>query len=320
MAPTPSPTATALSEPSSTLSDRVAPAAMIIGGAAFIIAVLHMLQAYLTSELRHKCSRGAIGARHKFTKVQFCTGYINVYYPRVKLNCQVILTQRFRDGVDRQKSLPNFQLLRADGEHGWADVANVREEYLPLGFFDVFYGSDVFQKGRKPVKVYKLGFAALLNWYWYLWKNPRYTPRTVRASWANILTCLDVRPHKELCERELELADVIPSGIDHPIQTTTLSNIGIMCFVLGMEVTKCDRITGTIYARNEYATLETLETGSPGMPKVVTLQGDIIGLRGLVTLPTALELLEVAARANGLVHSVRGHTSAGHSSNSLGHE
>src|ERR1700738_2315621 len=85
----------------------------------------------------------------------------------------------------------------------------------------------------EAVKVYQLPFAEKLEWCSYLWNNPRSPRITTRTSWANLLECLDVDPRSLVKGRQQ--ADVIPTLMDGPMQSTTLSNLGLWCFILGMK-------------------------------------------------------------------------------------
>jgi len=298
-----------------TLSDRVALAAIVVGGAAFIIAFLQMFYQYLSSDYRDKCSTGAIGGWKRYTRGRWNYGNwrMDITYPRIVLDCDKLLSQRVEEDVIRQRQLPHLMPLLALEGYAWFDVTFIKTGQY--GFWTVWRNNAVLTRRRSDkksdpesanrveydvVKAYQLPVLAMIEWFRYLLRHRRYKPERVRASWANIITCMGVGPTKALCA-DIQRADLIPSGLDAPLQTTTLANIGIICFILGMKLVKFDLDEGVIEARNKFAVLATRDHNLPGVGKIITLEGDIESLRHVVTQPNGPELFEVAAAANGLL-------------------
>ena len=139
---------------------------------------------------------------------------------------------------------------------------------------------DVEDKMR--LQVYRLMFHSLqlFEWIRFLWKHPRRRWIPARASWANMLECLDLEP--QMLITKMQRADVIPGVLDAPYQNTTLINIGLWCFVLGMKELNIDVTKGTIQARNSYASLLTTQQPVPGVSKVIHIEGNLERLEAMV--------------------------------------
>ena len=237
---------------SDNLSDRVAMAALILGGGAFVIAFLQMIYQYVTSTLRDKTSRGAIGVWHKFVKTTFDlrSWRLRVLYPEVTLNIQEVLDARECEDYHVRRLLKPLQ----EKNYMWVDIPGALAK---TPFIHVSHSGWAFQRpgtNEPPselniVKCYELPIARMIEWFRFLWKNPRHTTVPARASWANMLECLDVDPHA-VCTR-MQLADIIPGVLDAPYQNTTLINIGLWCFVLGMK--DLNLILRTVRLRHEIA-------------------------------------------------------------------
>ena len=288
----------------SSLSDRVAIAAAVLAAAAFIIAFLQLVYAYWTSDLRAKCSSGGIGGWNLYTKTNWelhgCIWTARVVYPQIDLRVETILRERF----SAELHLPTFKSLPPG--YGWADRSYF-ENANELGFWHIWYGTSVFNDGDENfVKVFDLPWRAQIHWFLYLYKNPREEFGGARASWANLLACLRVVPatSKGLVLSR-QRADVIPAGMDAPLQTTTLANMGLLCFLLGLKYVTIDINKGTIFARNDLARIRTSNLNIPGAENVVTFEGDIDSLRGRCAQPATSELVEAASWANGKLEFIK---------------
>lgn len=292
----------------SSLSDRVAVAAAVLAAAAFAVGFLQLIYAYWTSELRSKCSSGGIGGWHIYSKTNWelhgCIWTARVVYPEIDLRLEKLLEARYKADRERDLSLPHFDSLGPG--YGWADRSyfdNANE----LGFWHVWHETSVFNDpDNKFVTLSQLPLRARLEWIWYLIKHPRRRFLSSRASWANLLACFKVIPGKsKTLVLSQQRADVIPNQLDAPLQTTSLANMGLLCFLLGMKDVTIDVLAGTIFAHNRFARVTTLSLNIPGATKVVTLEGDIDGLRGMTTQPSIGELWEAAAWTNGKFEFVK---------------
>jgi hypothetical protein len=156
------------------------------------------------------------------------------------------------------------------------------------------------------VSLYDLPLRAKMMWIIYLAIHPRTRHAHARASWANILDCLGVKAEAaaSLVVRA-QRADSIPSVLDAPVQITTLANFALICFILGMKDVKIGTEEGTINARNEFARIFTINQNVPGVAAVISLEGDLDGLRGLVAQPSTRELIVSSAITNGRLNLVR---------------
>src|SRR5271156_6643787 len=74
-------------------SDKVAFAALILSAGAFVMVCLQVIYEYSASNLRDKCSTGAIGGWHRYMK----TGWdvrswsLRIMYPQVNLGIKEVL-------------------------------------------------------------------------------------------------------------------------------------------------------------------------------------------------------------------------------------
>jgi len=132
----------------------------------------------------------------------------------------------------RRARLPRLSLLLVSGAYGWSDRSNFSRNE-PFGFWDMYHGGDVFVRTetRQVANVYHLPVRVQLEWFLYLLRHPRDQQLEARASWANILNCLGAYSAKSLLKHSRR-ADIIPSALDAPPQTTSLHNIGIITMVL----------------------------------------------------------------------------------------
>jgi hypothetical protein len=287
-------------------TDEVAIAALVLGAAAFVIAFLQVVIAYVTSSpAREKCSRGAIGGWQQYVQTgwDLLNWRLHVVYPHVDLSVSSLLAERQSDELGQQLLFPD--LLRLD-QYGWRDVSQCDERY-ELKWWHIWYGSSAFVKRGKVVTILGLCTENRVRWVKYLWEHRwRYRPLWTRASWANMIECFGVNPTlaKGLILRK-ERADIIPSCLDAPVQTTTLANIGLCCFVLGLREVDIDVATGKISAKNEYAAMSTLEPQGPGVPRLIGLSGDLESLRANISKPLTSELNTAAATANGKSDYIR---------------
>jgi hypothetical protein len=200
----------------SNYSDRMALAAVVIAVLAFFISILQTLIAYLTSQLRDKCSQGAIGGWQKYSKTgwDFWNYRLRVLYPQVDLDCLTILTVRRKLSVQLSNHSPHFQkFIKGSPGMGWADMLHCddRDHLKP---WHIWYGTNVLYQERgsqtKAVSLFQLPYRAQIEWVLFLYRiggRQRYIP--ARASWANVISCLGTCPSPDLVQRR-ELADIIP--------------------------------------------------------------------------------------------------------------
>ena len=287
-------------------SDKLALAAVVIAVFAFFISFLQTVIAYLASQVRDKCSRGAIGGWQKFSKTRwdFWNYRLRVLYPQIDFDCLSILQYRRLTDLMRQKALSTYfpAYVKSKGA-GWMDMMHC-DDRDSLRFWHIWYGTNVLGIGTKAVTFFHLPFRAKLEWFMFLYRyGGRQNTVPARASWANVIACMGTQPTKGLVRR-LELADIIPNRLDAPWQTTSLSNVGLLCFVLGMKHVNVNIQEGTITAHNEYASLTTTKVKVPGMPLMVTLSGDLDNLRASLAKPITQNLVSVARTANGMIDFV----------------
>jgi hypothetical protein len=126
-----------------------------------------------------------------------------------------------------------------------------------------------------------------------------------RATWANMISCFDLPANqaKDLRIGE-ELATGIPSSIDAPWQRTSLANIALCAFVLGLREVDINTKEGVITARNEHASITSMPANIPGIPYLVALQGDLDSLAHDVRQAKPSILKSVAYRAKGFIDFV----------------
>jgi len=291
--------------------EPVALAAIIVAGVALIVCLMQVFLTYRPSlPERSKCSHGALGGWEMYLKTRrhWWKGTTSVRYPVVQLNCTAILFCRALAGYSKQE-VKTLQQLSSSPQYGWADRKHCKVG--DLGFWHVWSGSNFFfGPGQKPITVFQLpSWRGKVEWLKYIITHKRQHPVRALASWANLISCFGVQPSeaKQLLLGH-ETADIISHEMDAPWQTTTLSNIGICCFALGFRDVKINLSEGTISARNEYAAIETAQTAVLGLPRVVTISGDLDSLRAAVAKPTTASLIAAALRANGMIDWINFYT------------
>lgn len=227
-----------------------------------------------------------------------------VEYPQVDLNVWHVLEARYLAEITLDKELSQFKSLMLTGGYKWKHNQSPEADDR-LRFFDVWHGTKVFRRAddNEIVTFFQLPWRAKSEWLIYIWKHPRRKIMTARASWANMLSCLGVQPSRELILRK-QRADVIPTGMDAPMQSTTLRSIAVWCYLLGMKNVQFDTPNATIKARNKYANIVTTNQTVPGVANVISLEGDLDGLRRSIIQASTAELFEVITRAIGLLDFV----------------
>lgn len=297
--------------PDAVFSDKVALAALVLGGGAFVIAFLQMFYQYLTTSLRDKCSSGAIGEWQHFARTgwDFANWRPRIEYPLVALDPWWVLRERGRAESSLIKELTKITELKKSGRYEWTQSDSPDD----FGLLQVWHGTKVLRDchNDKVVKLFQLRWEAQYQWLKYLRKYPRRKLMIARASWANMLFCLGVTPWKEPdLKIKLQRADIIPAGMDNPLQSTSLGSIKTWCFLLGMKDVKIDDAKATITARNKYAALGTINQNIPGVTNVISLEGDLDGLQTSIFQASTSELFRIMARARGLIDFVAFQVSA----------
>lgn len=314
MTPTPEATGNVSLTPATASSDafsnEVALAALVLGGGAFVIAFLQMVYQYLTSNLRDKCSSGAIGGWQKYmsTGWDVLNWRPRIEYPQIQLNPWYFLNERHLAEVAVAEELSHFEDLISQSlavdRYRWIDPTTRNESPR---VWDVWYpGHALVTPGFGYVSVFQLPFRAKLLWLRFLWKHPRPDQSIVRASWANMFTCLGIAPSKSLVIRK-QRADVIPSAMDAPLQNTDLSTVLQWCYLLGLKNIHIDWTEATISTESIYANITTTNLKVPGLAKVISLDGDLDNLRNRVSWATSGELRNVIEMARGRLFYVTLH-------------
>jgi len=280
--------------------------ALIIAIAAFIISFVQTFLQFLTSSsVREKTSRGALGGWHVYsnTSWDFSTFRLRVTYPVVELDCFKILELR-------QEYEAKLNKLCKDTDYQWEDYSLHKDRKVRA--WHVWHGTSVLTNVKdNPVTAFALFLRplALFEWISFLfragWRERVAFATGARASWANMISCLNLpaRQAKKLINRH-ELATVIPSAIDAPWQRTSLANIALCSFVLGLSSVEIDIDKGIITARNEHASITSMEANIPGVPYLVALQGDLDSLAKNVRQASPEILRSVAYRAKGFIDFV----------------
>jgi hypothetical protein len=286
--------------------------ALVIAIAAFVISFLQTFLAFLTSSgSREKTSRGALGSWHIYSKTSwdFSTARLRVVYPVVNLDCFKILELREK----YEKLFDEFKAFDHLGYHRgylWNDCWGYRDR--KLRWWHIWHGSLVLaDEHGDPVNIFALLFQplALFEWmsFWFrLGERERVAfAMGARATWANMISCFDLPANqaKDLITTH-ELATGIPSSIDAPWQRTSLANIALIAFVLGLREVDINTKEGIITARNEHAGITSMPANIPGIPYLVALQGDLDSLAHDVRQAKPAILKSVAYRAKGFIDFV----------------
>jgi len=262
-----------------------------------------MFYQYLTTNLRDKCSTGAIGGWQHFTKTgwDFINWRPRVEYPIVDLRVFKVLAQRHEAETSLILELPKITELTQSKRYKWTQPESIDE----CGILVVWHGRHILKDNDRAghVKFFQLPWKAQFEWFKYLWKHPRHKPMVARASWANMLVCLGVAPQKPR-DLKRQRADIIPAGMDNPLQSTSLGDIMVWCFLLGMKNVDYNDSNATITARGKYAALRTLNQNIPGITNVISLEGDLDGLRRSVIQASTPELYRLMYMARGWVDFV----------------
>jgi hypothetical protein len=257
--------------------------ALVIAIAAFVISFLQTFLAFLTSSAScDKCSRGALGGWHIYTKTgwDFSTSRLQVTYPRVNIDCFEILKLSEEYNVNYFDQFPALNDFGYQRGYRWDDRWDHRKKKLRR--WHIWHGTVVLaDQFGDPVSIFSLCLQpfALFEWisFWYRMSGTGRervgSPMGARATWANMISCFDV-PASQAKKLILgqELAAGIPSSIDAPAQLTSLANVALCAFILGLRDVDIDLKKGSITAQNEHASITSMETNIPGIPYFVTLQ------------------------------------------------
>ncbi|KAH8750276.1 hypothetical protein F5883DRAFT_224590 [Diaporthe sp. PMI_573] len=109
-----------------------------------------------------------------------------------------------------------------------------------------------------------------LKWFYYCVSHGRANETTPRATWAQLLTLLNVDPTNMKPSRRLVDANCIPSSLDVPAQKVKLADLGCFAFCLGFRHVNIDTEARQILATGEIGTITT--ESMPGFGAVVRLQ------------------------------------------------
>ncbi|KAK6541505.1 hypothetical protein TWF694_007313 [Orbilia ellipsospora] len=273
------------------LQDTTALSALLIACIALIVAFLQVFQQYLTSIQRDKCQNGAISGWSKFTKTRWDISKwrIRVKYTRLNLSPWELV---------RVRQLQERELL------DWTDRQGLKHPrttygYFPIGKLDIHHGSSVMFTNHGPphaLSFWVLTLRQKFSWIWFVLTKRRACPRFARAGWANILTTLHICPDETLIVGYQD-ADVIPSAVDVPFQSTDLNTLGLLCFMLGLRNIQIDETTGSINAQSALMRVQTLDI--PGVGQVIAMDGDFESLRKQVHLANSDELRALLMAATG---------------------
>lgn len=129
-----------------------------------------------------------------------------------------------------------------------------------------------------------------LKWSFYLiFRRPRESI-TPRATWAQLLTFLNVDPGK-VDTNHLVNAGCIPSILDVPTQKVRLTDLGILAFCLGFNTVEINTRKREIFAAGTIGTITT--ESMPGFGAVVRFQ---------ILSPRAQHFVAVHESENTMVH------------------
>lgn len=287
-------------------SNRIALAALILGGGAFIVAFLQTILQYVTSGVREKCLTGAIGDWSKYTQTRWdvLRWRIRVRYAKYDLNILKALESRdntTRKGLEGMSGFAAYIFRNPDV--GFRDISRVDNSHK-LRWWHVWYRTTCLVRRGNPVAIRELPLKLALRVLWFLVIHTgSRSLKTARASWVNMLVCINAVPN-DASFLGRERADVIPSELDVPLQKTSLHNIGLWCFALGMKNVTVNEEEGTIKGQSSSGQLFSKPSIIPGLGNVISLEGDLETLRWLAGQPQTGELVEVVHKANGYIDFV----------------
>lgn len=295
--------AAAVLSSSNSQSDNITLAALFLSIAAFVISFFQTLIQYLTTDAQKKCLDGAIGRWARYTSYgwDFTRWRLVIDYPIVNMSVGTALRVRALSHDKGVEGLRHIRQSFARSGAGWIDRAHYKD-WPSLKFYHIWHGATMLIEHGKPVTLLGLSFKCQIEWLWFLFTHPRRQYRSARASWVNLYGSLGALPHAVAIMGK-ERADAIPSVLDTPMQAATMHEIGLWCFVLAMKNVELDREKATINANNEFARVVTHNLKIvPGVGQVVSLIGDLEGLRKMMVQPATGSLLTVAAKANGKIN------------------
>jgi hypothetical protein len=292
------------SDNSGSLDTRIAVAAIIVAAAALFVAFFQLLVQCFTSPTRQKCLNESIGlwSRKTSHRWEFPLFYLRVSYPTIDLDILNSISRRDKVMEDAPPFLRHL-VSELGSRHCQRSCSEFDQDpnANPWSFLKKFYYRIVMALDASEHK-YTVG--CICETVWYLVKNFRriswyHRGGMVRASWANMLNCIGVPFHNDLI-LGAERADIIPSPVDTPLQSTTLFNLGLWCFVLGLNNMTVNDTDGTITAWNDVARMATTDLSNvPGIGQVVGLHGNLDALKETVLKASVAALKEVARIAKG---------------------
>ncbi|KAK6526021.1 hypothetical protein TWF281_011062 [Arthrobotrys megalospora] len=280
----------------------VALVALVFAIIAFIAAFFQALLQYLTSSQRDKCLSGAIGGWSKYTKTlwDLSRWRIRVLYPRLTLEWSRILRTRDKhrealadwSKINIPHLVRSYQLKR--------NYARSRGITIKGDFWLIEdRGSIAIGPDDKPITFWQLSIQQKISWlsFWLRYRR-RGKQALAKAGWANFMASLSITPDECLIDGFNE-ADIIPSGVDVPIQTIKLYDLALLCYISSIKDVRLDSSQGIINAENAFVKVTTQEV--PGWGKAVTINGDFDQLESYLTICGSGQLGDIEASARGFL-------------------
>lgn len=130
----------------------------------------------------------------------------------------------------------------------------------------------LFQRHEVDLKLASAGSLPIkyrLRWFYYRMFHRHREETTPRATWAQLLSLLNVDPSRIHTNRIVG-ADCIPSTLDVPVQKVKLADLGVFAFCLGFKKVEISVEDRTISATGPLGTITT--ESLPGYGTVVRFQ------------------------------------------------
>ncbi|KAF3933967.1 hypothetical protein ABW19_dt0208185 [Dactylella cylindrospora] len=279
----------------------IALVALVFAATAVAAAFLQALLQYLTSTYRDKCLSGAIGAWSQLTKTSWSIRpwRLKVEYARLNLDPNRVLDVR----EDHRDKIFIWANKNIEGRVGIRSRKlyrkNTQKSSLRRAFS--FYlkdrGDIVLDENGSAISFWHLSIKQKISWLWYCVTERKVLESNVtKAGWSNLLMVLEVYPHKHLVDG-YENADIIPSGVDVPIQRVQIFDLCMICYMANLRDIHINVPGRSIEAQNDLIKVSTQNI--PGFGQAVTIDGDFEQLQNKIAIANTGQLITLCYQAKG---------------------
>jgi hypothetical protein len=127
----------------------------------------------------------------------------------------------------------------------------------------------------RPITVKDLSWIEAAQLVWWKLTHSAGPVNRPRASWAQMLMAFGIRDTRSMVYKHAD-ADIIPAGVDAPIQRVKLFDLGRLALYLGFKKVTINAKERHFEAIGDFGTITILKTNELG--KVLHFEGDILAI------------------------------------------